>query len=182
MKIKIEKYLRNKREQLDVEKPDDAMLWEGIRKNIILAERPSGINLWKVAAILLAVFTLSYILYNETGKEKESEFTLSQINQNLGDREAEYQQLVHLKMQTVNIQELSSNREYDILHVLANELYELDTIYQDAIGDLKQHGYLEQIVDIIFDTYEKRIRILEQIIMETQKIEKYESDEQHISL
>ena len=85
-------------------------------------------------------------------------------------------------MQDANIQELSATSENEIIPVLINELNVLDTIYQDAISDLKQHGYMEQIVEIIFDTYEKRIRILEKIIMETQKIEKYEKDIQEVSL
>jgi len=182
MKIDLEKYLKKRRQQLDVEEPDDAVLWEGIRKEIISEKKTTGFNLWKVAAIFLAIFTLSYIVYNELSKEKEREFTLSQINQSLGEREKAYQQMVLLKMQDANIQELSKRPEKDILPVLINELNELDTIYDDAINDLKQNGYLEQIVEIIFDTYEKRIRILEQIIMETQKLEMYEKDIQEVSL
>jgi hypothetical protein len=135
-----------------------------------------------VAAIFLAVFTLSYIVYNEVSREKEREFTLSQISQSLGDREKAYQQMVIMKMQDANIQELSKRPENNILPVLVNELNELDTIYDEALSDLKQNGYLEQIVEIIFDTYEKRIRILEQIIMETQKLEMYEKDIQEVSL
>ncbi len=182
MKIDLEKYLRTKRQELDVEEPDDVLLWEGIRKEIITEKKPSGFNVWKIAAIFLAVFTVSYILFNEFRMEKEREFTLSQINESLGTREKAYQEMVKLKMQDANIQELSGIPENDILPVLVNELYVLDTIYQDAINDLKQHGYMEQIVEIIFDTYEKRIRILEKIIMETQKIEKYEKDIQEVSL
>lgn len=182
MKINLEKYLKTRRQQLDVEEPDDAVLWEGIRKEIISEKKTTGFNLWKVAAIFLAIFTLSYIVYNELSKEKEREFTLSQINQSLGEREKAYQQMVLLKMQDANIQELSKRPEKDILPVLINELNELDTIYDNAINDLKQNGYLEQIVEIIFDTYEKRIRILEQIIMETQKLEMYEKDIQEVSL
>jgi len=182
MKIDLEKYLKTRRQQLDVEEPDDAVLWEGIRKEIISENKTSGFNLWKVAAIFLAIFTLSYIVYNELSKEKEREFTLSQINQSLGEREKAYQQMVLLKMQDANIRELSRRPENDVLPVLINELNELDTIYDDAINDLKQNGYLEQIVEIIFDTYEKRIRILEQIIMETQKLEIYEKDIQEVSL
>lgn len=182
MKIDLEKYLNTKRQDLDVEEPDETMLWEGIRKEIISQKKTAGFNLWKVAAIFLAIFTLSYIAYNELSKEKEREFTLSHINQSLGDREKAYQQMVLLKMQDANIQELSINPDNSILPVLINELNELDTIYDDAIKDLKQNGYLEQIVEIIFDTYEKRIRILEQIIMETQKLEIYEKDIQEISL
>jgi hypothetical protein len=182
MKINLEKYLKTRRQELDVEEPDDALLWEGIRKEIITEKKASGFNLWKVAAIFLAVFTLSYIIYNEISREKEREFTLSQINESLGAREKSYQQTVILKMQDANIQELSGTPDNDIIPVLINELNVLDTIYQDAISDLKQHGYMEQIVEIIFDTYEKRIRILEKIIMETRKIEKYEEDIQEVSL
>ena len=182
MKINIEKYFKTKRGKLDVEEPDDALLWEGIRKEIITEKKTSRFNLWKVAAIFLAIFTISYIVYNEASKEKEREYTLSQINQSLGEREKAYQQMVLQKMQDANITELSKRPENDILPVLINELNELDTIYDEAIGDLKQNGYLEQIVEIIFDTYEKRIRILEQIIMETQKLEMYEKDIQEVSL
>lgn len=182
MKIDLEKYLRIKRQELDIEEPDDTLLWEGIRKEIITEKKGSAFNFWKVAAIFLAVFTLSYIIYNEISRETEREFTLSQINESLGDREKAYQQTVILKMQDANIQELSGTSDNDIIPVLINELNVLDTIYQDAISDLKQHGYMEQIVEIIFDTYEKRIRILERIIMETQKIEKYEENIQEVSL
>ena len=182
MKINIEKYLKDKREQLDVEQPDDMMLWEGIRKGLPAEKRSQRFNFWKIAAIFLAIFTLSYIVYNEISKEREREFTLSQINESLGEREKEYQQMIMLKMQAANIQDLSLNTENEILLVLFNELNELDTIYQDAMNDLKQHGYLEQIVNIIFDTYEKRMRILEQIIMESQKLEMYENDNQEILL
>ena len=182
MKIDLEKYLRLYRQQLDVEEPEEAVLWEGIRKEIISDKKKSGFSLWKIAAIFLALFTMSYIAYNELNKKKEREFTLSQINQSLGEREKAYQQLVLLKMQDANIQKLSGRPENDILPVLINELNELDTIYNEALDDLKQNGYLEQIVEIIFDTYEKRIRILEQIIMETQKLEIYEKDIQEVSL
>ena len=66
--------------------------------------------------------------------------------------------------------------------MLFGELDELETIYLDAKNDLENNGYLEQIVEIVFDTYEKRIRILEQIIMESQKLEKYEKDTHDVSL
>ena len=182
MKIDLEKYLKTRRQHLDVEEPDETLLWEGIRNEIISEKKTARFNLWKIAAIFLAIFTFSYIAYNELSKEKEREFTLSQINKSLGEREKGYQQKVLLKMQDANIPELSRRPESDILPVLINELNELDTIYDDAMNDLKQNGYLEQIVEIIFDTYEKRIRILEQIIMETQKLEMYEKDIQEVSL
>ena len=182
MKINLEKYLNKKREQLDVEQADNQMLWEGIRKELIPERKTSRFNLWKTAAIFLAIFTFSYVIYNEVSKEKEREFTLSQINESLGEREKEYQQLIMMKMQSANINDIGANSEHEILRVLFGELDELETIYLDATIDLENNGYLEQIVEIVFDTYEKRIRILEQIIMESQKLEKYEKDTHDVSL
>ena len=182
MKIKLEKYLKNKREQLDVEDPDKLMLWEGIRKELNTKKHSLGFNVWKVAAIFLTVFTLSYIIYNEVSKESEMEFTLAQIHQSLGDREQEYKNIILEKMQSSNIQDAEAYPEDNIFPALFNELVELDTIYAEAMQDLEQHGYLERTVDIIFDTYEKRIRILEKIIMESQKSERYETNNQQVIL
>jgi len=182
MKIKLDSYLKNKREQLDVEDPDELMLWEGIRKELNAEKKSSGFNVWKVAAIFLAVFTFAYIIYNEVSKESERTFTLARIHQSLGDREQEYKNMVLEKMHSANIQDLDAYPEGEIFPVLFNELIELDTIYQEAMHDLERHGYLERTVDIIFDTYEKRIRILEKIIMESQKIDKYEYDNQEVML
>ena len=128
MKINLEKYLNKKREQLDVEQADDQMLWERIRKKLITERKTTQFNLWKAAAILLAIFTFSYVIYNEASKEKERGFTLSQINESLGEREKEYQQLIMMKMQTANINDIAANSEHEILRVLFGELDELETI------------------------------------------------------
>ena len=141
MKIKLDKYLENKRDQLDVEKPDEHMLWEGIRKEIAEKGQSSGFNIWKVAAIFLAVFTFSYIIYNELSRESEIEFTLAQIHESLGEREQEYKNMILEKMQSANIQDINNYPEGQIFPVLFNELIELDTIYQEAMLDLEQHGY-----------------------------------------
>lgn len=182
MKINIEEYLKNNEDGFDIEQPDEAMLWEGISSKIDNKKVHSGFNYWKIAAIFLAFFSLAYIIYNELDKQNQTEFSLSQIDRSLGERESAYQQIVFDKMKAANINEISSNAEYKIILELSQQLNQLDTIYQDAMHDLAQHGYLEQIVDIVFDTYEKRIRILEQIIRETHKIEIHENDHQPVLL
>ena len=182
MKIKLDKYLKNKKDQLDVEDPNEMMLWEGIRKELIAEKRSSGFNFWKIAAIFLAAFAFSYIIYNELSKDQKREFTLTQIHKSLGDREKEYQNRILEKKKAANIRDLESYPDGEIFPVLFNELIELDTMYQEAMYDLQQNGYQERTVDIIFDTYEKRIRVLEQIIMESQKLEKYENEDQRIIL
>ena len=179
MKTNIEEYLKNNRDRIDVDQPEEDIIWEGIRSSISNKKIQSRFQFWKVAAIFLTIFTLSYILYNELGRKEEVTITLAQINELLGERESQYQQKVLGRMNTANIHQ---HTEHQIIIDLIAELDELDVIYDEAMNDLTQHGYLEQIVEIIFDTYEKRIQILEKIIRESQKIEAYENHEERISL
>ncbi|MBT8350230.1 MAG: hypothetical protein KJO26_03210, partial [Deltaproteobacteria bacterium] len=93
--------------------------------------------------------------------------------------ESRYLELVAQKSAFIN---KSDGRKIEIVDFLMEELKFLDKIYEEAMVDLEQTGYSEQIVNIIFDTYEKRIEILEQIILEIQKSKIEEAHETKILL
>ena len=48
-------------------------------------------------------------------------------------------------------------------------------MYDQAMKDLNEIGYNEKIINTIFDTYEKKIQILELILLETNNINNYET-------
>ncbi len=60
---------------------------------------------------------------------------------------------------------------------LFNELAGLDTIYNQSMNDLRTLGPNDRVINTIFDTYEQRIRLLELIILETNKTKNHENDE-----
>ncbi len=179
MRIKIEQFLKSHRESLDVEKPDEQILWEGIRKEIIKDKNTSYINFWKIAAIALLIIGGIYVTVNEINRKNTYSYSLDQFSEILGNKEKEYRKLVEQKKTEL---EVSSTTDNEIIQSLFNELNYLDTIYSECIADLQESGYLEQIVNTIFDTYEKRIDILEQIIHETNKEKMYEDKKNKILL
>ena len=64
-----------------------------------------------------------------------------------------------------------------LIRELFEEIEKLDIVYDQALLDLKQIGYNEKIISTIFDTYEKKIRLLELIILESNKPIIYENND-----
>jgi|GEM_PF-564423 len=180
----LEKFLKNIRSKLDVEQPDDQAIWEGIRsglqrghnRNIKFSELRPLLKLRKVAAVLIVAFCLGYIAYDllQPKLSGTTHVSLADINETLADREKQYQVTVRLKQD--ELRHFGTVENY-IISELVEEIEHLDTIYDQAMADLTELGYDEQIINTIFDTYEKKIQLLELIILETNKIQSHENEE-----
>ncbi len=178
MSTNLEKYLKRRRDSLDVETPDDQLIWEGISKGL----RPSDaraekrrilIGIRNIAAIALIALGVGYILNDIISQDSANQgMTLANIDETLGVRENEYRDLVIYKQK-----EAGSFNEIDnlIIAELFEEIQKLDTIYDQALKDLNELGFNEKVVHTIFDTYEKKIFLLELIILENNKIKKDET-------
>lgn len=180
MSTNLEKYLHEQREAMDVESPDDALIWEGIRKGIQeVGLRPDRkrllIRIRNIAAALIILVSVGYMVIDLTGEGRMGkELSLADIDRDLGVREKEYRTLVALKFE-----ELGAYNHLDdlIISELLEEIQKLDTIYEETLKDLNELGYNEQVIHTIFDTYEKKIYLLELIILENNKIKNHENNE-----
>jgi hypothetical protein len=182
MQTDLEKYLEKERRALDVETPDDTAIWEGIRKKLHENEvRPVElkkirlIRLRNIAALVFILFSIGYITRDIVDrKSSEKKVTLSDISQLLGRRETEYRTLVSLKTDEVKSFSTTDNL---VIRQLFEEIKRLDVVYDQSLKDLKEIGYNEKIVNTIFDTYEKKIHLLELIILESNKAGSHENYE-----
>jgi len=180
MSTDLEKYLFEQREAMDVESPDDALIWEGIRKGIQEADKRSDrkrllIRIRNIAAVAIILVSVGYMVFDLMGEGRMGkELSLADIDSELGVREKEYRTLVNLKFE-----EAGSYNHVDnlIISELLEEIQKLDTIYEQTLKDLNELGYNEQVIHTIFDTYEKKIYLLELIILENNKIKNHENDE-----
>ncbi len=183
MSTELEKYLKKNRKSLDVEIPDDTSIWKGIQKSRQDKEPGEGksrgkvilLRLRNLAALMLIALLAGYVINDIIGNIGSGrEITLASIDSELAQKERNYKKLISYKKQ-----EIGSFDEIDniIVSELIEELGRLDTIYDTVMDDLNENGYNEKIVNTIFDTYEKKIKILELIILETNKTQKYENKE-----
>lgn len=173
MSARIEKYLTEQRRNLDVESPDDNAIWEKIQsshKNRDIKQLNTKIRLLKlrnIAATAIILFSLGYIANDiVNGKISGKQVTLSSIDSDLGRRENEYKTLVNYKTEEVRS---STGSEDKIIIQLFEEIRKLDIVYEQAMTDLRTLGSDERVINTIFSTYEQKIRLLELIILETNK-------------
>ena len=183
MSRKLEEYLKNERENLDVESPDDTAVWNRIegrlsQKGSIRSSNTGKIR-WirirNIAAAAIIVFCLGYITKDiiSTISSKRN-VTLASIDNRLGRREAQYKNMVSLRTHEVSLLKITDN---DVVSELFSELADLDTLYSQSIADLRELGPNEKVVNMIFDIYEQKIRLLELIILETNKTNIHENNE-----
>ena len=64
--MNIEEYIRKNRHQLDVEKPDEDFLWAGISHSINNRSKQHRFLIFKIAASVIVIITLSIITFQLT--------------------------------------------------------------------------------------------------------------------
>ncbi len=101
----LEKYLHQQRADLDVESPDDQVIWEGIRQGLQQSETRSDrkrmwIRIRNMAAIVIILVSVGYMITDMIGERRSGQgLSLADIDRDLGNREKEYRRLVSLIFQ-----------------------------------------------------------------------------------
>lgn len=153
--------------------------WAGKNGGTGRTGKPGGrtimLRFRNIAAIVLVALLTGYMINDIIRENSPAAYMLPGIaDNNLVQKEREYKRLIRYKKQEIGS---FDNVDNMIIKELTEELSRLDTIYETVMNDLKEYGYNEKIINTIFDTYEKKIRTLELIIMETNKEKRYESEE-----
>jgi hypothetical protein len=181
MSVNLEEYLERQRKSLDVESPDDNAIWEGIRSELYsgtsegkrIGKRERLIRIRNIAAAVIVLFSLGYVANDIINRRLSGRsITLSSIDKELGRREKEYRTLVSFKTEEVSTFTGSKDK---VIIELFGEIKKLDVVYDQAMKDLKELGPNEKVINTIFGTYELKIRLLELIILETNKQNSHEN-------
>jgi hypothetical protein len=172
MKQDLEKYLKENRLKLDVDQPDDDSIWEGIRGGMEKKRQSLPSWFWKVASIFILVVSTTYVVVNKTSEKQVVIVTLSDISEDLGNQEEQLKQVVNLKWEEVQ-QQLP--RESTDFQFLLDEMNELDAIYATYQKDLNKIIDNEPVIRAMLDYYEKKIKILNRLLLEIEK-QKYHDE------
>ncbi len=176
--MEIEEYLKKNNALLDTKNGDYESIWNGLnQKKYQIVKRRRTFIPWMAASIILFI-TIGVLVRHEWIMHQQIN-SLSQLNKELAEREFHYQKQVNQKWEQYTlIQSKASPME----PLLIDELKRLDTLYQIGLAELNSSGLNERAVIILFDTYEKRLRIIEQMIYEKQKQASYENKSLRIDL
>lgn len=178
MKDSFEKYIEAQRDKLDLENPDDTRIWKGIVRRM---QKPKSLwkdTFWKAAAIFMLLVSSAYLIYNEFYRSPANIYTvtLSEIEPAYAQQVASYRTTINQKWGQVN---QISTGEMKKLTLFLKEMDDLDKMYREYQEDYQNLGYNEELIKAMLDYYDKRVRILDRMLMEIQKDKDYEKRKTH---
>ncbi len=178
MKSAFEKYLEAQRSRLDVESPDDALIWEGINRGLQQRKKRRDGFFWKAAAVLIFLASATYVLYNEMYRPRQNIYniSLSDIDPSYSQRVETYQAAINQKMQEV--EELETPGTTD-MKAYFEEMRQLDRMFREYQEDYRMLGRNERLIRAMLDYYDKKVRILDRMLMEIQKQKDNEKRKKH---
>lgn len=165
MKTDIEKLLRNKREELDIEEvPNGA--WENIRKEI--AQRPPHVSRsfqwWKVAAVIFLASSIGLTIYNfSLQKQVEELASLGDISEEYQKIELSYESQINQLTSQIPLKKVFKSKD---LAWMAQELQAMEEVNRQYRKDIGSEADQDLLVEALIDYYEKKIRLLRKLELE----------------
>lgn len=127
------------------------------------AQKESGFNYWKIAAVLVPVLMLSVYFVLEFNRNPEQPSAdLSQYSPELGEAESYFAYMINEKVKEVKSLKNPENRTM-VEHSL-NELDSLQHNYNQLLIDLKQSGGNHQVVKSVMMNLQLQIEVLESVL------------------
>lgn len=173
MKDSFDKYFEDHRENLDTQEPKRDALWNEIESSLNNKKTKRSLLLWRVAAILLAfvaVGQLTYILI-QPKPDSVGVYAVEEENEGPFEKlEASYQFELSTLQKKVEAKKIDRTQ----YAVLLDELEYVDQIENEFKQDLPLTNDREKLAAILIDTYEKKIMLLERLLLQIDRDEKQE--------
>ncbi|GEM_PF-5681034 len=177
MKDNFSEYMNKQREALDADLPNEGMIWDGIESDMLVHRYQKRMRLWQAAAIVALLISASYIGWDwnkDAQLAKQSTPASSEIAQGpIATVESSYQ------AQLATLQEELEARQADPVQLASyyEELKTIEETAQDFSKDLPITSNKQQLAMILVDTYEKKIRLLEKMLLEIDREERRRGQE-----
>jgi hypothetical protein len=171
--MNIEDIIKKRKDQLDVETPP-AELWDGIKKEW-KPEQNSAIQWWKVAAVLFIATSIGLLIHNITLQNKVEELaTLGDISEEYHEIEKGYLSEISSLEASIPLKQVKSQEAFTWIFEELETLDQINQMYRQDIGKINE----TQLVGVLMDYYEKKIRLLKKLELEIQRTNKFKKDEE----
>lgn len=170
--MKLEKYIKENREFLDVEKPNKELLWENISKQLTSKKRKKHFQKWKIAAVVIVVIGFSFLAYQNLSIRNNQNLILRKIDPALAKEEAKFQKQIEIYYQVLQ----KTNYDKNTLPTSIKNVEYIDDLIKKYLEDLQKYGPNSKLLKSLMDLYQKKIMLLNRMLEEIERNKKNESD------
>ena len=163
---RFEKYIRNFRQDLDVDEPDMEIIWEGVQQE--LSHQRSKRWLWTVAATVALLIGAGLFLFSGQENSKLSyPNVVAQLAPSLAAEEEKFLLMIAEKEELLSLDQLDRGSYREIF----SELDLLEKIRKESYSDIDEFGQKDQLIKALMKYYERKLRLLEILSNEIEKRE-----------
>ncbi len=156
----IEKYIKDHRQELDVEHPPQ-IVWDKIESAISLdsGSHPKSNWMWKAATVsLLVVSGFLFFLLNREWKSDEL-YSLGDISSEYREMEKNYQESIDLINASIPYDEI----DMEEFGWLIRELEYIESVNEEFRKDIEENADQDKLVEALIDYYEKKLKLLKKL-------------------
>ena len=169
--MKIEEYIRKNRPMMDVDQPDEDMIWLGVSQSIENRAKQKRIHYWKYAILAAASIIIAFLAGYHATKKSDQHLIFVNLDPQLAKQEA---QLVHL-IGNYTRQIERENFNLETLPTTPAEVKYTDKLIEAYSADLRQYGANPELIETLLDLYEKKIMLLKRMLNEIDNVKEYEN-------
>ena len=170
--MKFEAYIQSIRPKLDVEQPDEELIWMGISKSLEIGAKQKRTHYWKYALLAVAMVAIAFVAGYHTSYKGEQHLIFVNIDPKYAKQKAELLKMI--ENYTRQIEREHFNLE--LLPTTPSDLEDIDRLIEAYSLDLKQFGAEPELIETLLDLYEKKTVLLKAMLNEIKKEKKYESN------
>lgn len=169
--MNIEEAIKNRKDQLDVDTPPPE-LWDDIRKDWKKERKPGW---WKVAAAIFIATSLGLLIHNISLQNQVEELaSLGDLSEEYRDLENNYITEIKNIESSIPIVEVKSQNDFQWIFEELETLDQINILYRQDIGKINE----KQLVGVLIDYYEKKIRLLKKLELEIRRTNKLNNNEE----
>lgn len=163
--MELESHIRNNRNSLDLDIPDEEYLWKGISQAMGKAKRHKQILFFRSAAAIALIMILSVSLAYFIGKNQQPKLIFVNMDPSLAKQEVQF--LAQINDYSNQIKEASYSTNQ--LVTSNKDIEYVDDLIKLYSDDLKQNGPNPKLISSLMDLYQKKILILNRMLNEIEK-------------
>ncbi|MEO9871215.1 hypothetical protein [Ekhidna sp.] len=170
--MNIEELIKRRKDKLDVENTPPEV-WGDIQKEW-KKESPRKHLLWQVAAVIFIVTSIGLLSQNIILQNKVEDLaSLGDISEKYSEIEKNYQKEIDQIESSISIIQVKKQEDFSWIFNELTALDEVNEIYRQDIGKANE----EQLVSVLIDYYEKKLRLLKKLEFEIKRTNKLKNDE-----
>ena len=170
--MKIEEYIRKNRSMMDIDQPDEDLIWIGVSQSLENHAKQRRAHHWRYALLAAAMVVIAFAAGYHVTKKSEHHHYYVNIDPEFARQKTEFVNLIgHYTRQIEQV-----DIDLETLATTPADLEFTDRLIELYSADLRQFGASPELINTLLELYGQKIFLLNRMLNEIKLINEHESN------